>query len=404
MAPIPSPTGAGSYGAAALGADFDPFTPDVIRDPQHYDGLIREAAPVVYFPKYDIWATGRHAQIEQMMRDWRTFSSTEPAFGEPGQRNILLNEDPPEQQRARSVISKGLSNSVLRQMRDSFEQEADRLVRQLLDGPEVIDGHADLAKAYVLKVFPDALGLGDQNREMLVRFGHAQFNAFGPRNEIYHESMAAAAEVFEWVAVNCRRDAVAPGGISMMMYAAADAGAITHEEAEMLVRTLYSAGSDTTIFAIGNTLRALADFPDQYQLLRSNPEEYATPAFEEGIRYDNPARFTRRRTTADVDVDGVALPENAKILLMHMPGGRDPRRWENPERYDITRDVVGRHLGLGVGVHACAGARVTRLEGVSLLSAIARHVASIELAGEPEMTANMAVHGHESLPLRLVPA
>jgi cytochrome P450 len=390
--------------AAFLGADFDPFTVEVIKDPQHYDGLIREAAPVVYFPMYDIWATGRHAQIEQMMRDWRTFSSTDPAFGEPGQRNILLNEDPPEQQRARSVISKGLSNSVLRRMRDAFEQEADRLVRELLDGPDIIDGHQDLAKAYVLKVFPDSLGLGDQNREMLVRFGHAQFNAFGPRNEIYHESMAAAKEVFAWVAANCQRDAVQPGGISMMMYEAADAGAITHDEAEMLVRTLYSAGSDTTIFAIGNALRALTDFPDQYQLLRSNPEEWATQAFEEAIRYDNPARFTRRRTTTDVDCDGVQLPENAKILLMHMPGGRDPRRWENPAVYDITRDVVGKHLGLGVGVHACAGARVTRLEGVSILTAIARHVASIEIAGEPEMTANMAVHGHESLPLRLVPA
>lgn len=400
MAPTPVPAS-----AAALGADFDPFTVDVITDPQYYDGLIREAAPVVYFPKYDIWATGRHAQIEQMMRDWRTFSSTDPAFGEPGQRNILLSEDPPEQQRARSVISKGLSNSVLRRMRDDFEREADRLVRELLDAPGgLIDGHTDLAKAYVLKVFPDALGLGDQNREMLVRFGHAQFNAFGPRNEIYHESMAAAKEVFAWVADNCQRDAVKAGGISMMMYEAADAGAITHDEAGMLVRTLYSAGSDTTIFAIGNALRALADFPEQYQLLRTNPEEWAAPAFEEAIRYDNPARFTRRRTTLDVDVDGVQLPENAKILLMHMPGGRDPRRWENPETYDITRDVVGRHLGLGVGVHACAGARVTRLEGVSILTAIARHVASIELAGEPQMTANMAVHGHESLPLRLVPA
>jgi cytochrome P450 len=400
MAPTPLPSS-----TATLGADFDPFAPDVIKDPQHFDGLIREAAPVVYFPKYDIWATGRHAQIELMMRDWRTFSSTNPAFAEPGRPNILLSEDPPEQQRARSVISKGLSNSVLRRMRDAFEQEADRLVRQLLDVPGgLIDGHTDLAKAYVLKVFPDALGLGDQNREMLVRFGHAQFNAFGPKNEIYRESMAAASEVFGWVAANCKRDAVQPGGISMMMYEAADAGAITHDEAEMLVRTLYSAGSDTTIFAIGNTLRALAEFPEQFQLLRSNPEEYATQAFEEGIRYDNPARFTRRRATTDVDVDGVALPSDAKILLMHMPGGRDPRRWENPETYDITRDVVGRHLGLGVGVHACAGARVTRLEGVSLLTAIARRVAAIEMAGEPEMTANMAVHGHESLPLRLVPA
>jgi len=87
-----------------------------------------------------------------------------------------------------------------------------------------------------------------------------------------------------------------------------------------------------------------------------------------------------------------------------MPAGRDSRRWENPGTYDITRDVVGKHLGLGFGVHACVGARVARLEGVSLLSALARHVRSIELAGEPEVTTNMAVHGHEKLPLRIVPA
>lgn len=144
--------------------------------------------------------------------------------------------------------------------------------------------------------------------------------------------------------------------------------------------------------------------PSQYQLLRSDPGEFATRAFEEGIRYDNPARFTRRRATAAVDVDGVELPADAPLLLLHMPGGRDPRRWPEPERYDITRDVVGKHLGLGFGVHACVGARVARLEGVSLLSALARHVASVELAGEPEVTTNMAVHGHERLPLRIVPA
>jgi cytochrome P450 len=227
---------------------------------------------------------------------------------------------------------------------------------------------------------------------------------FGPKNDIYRESMEAAGEVFEWVATNCKRDAVAPGGICMAMYEAADTGAVTAEEAEILVRTLYSAGSDTTIYSIGNTLRALAENPEQYELLRSDIDEFATRAFEEGIRYDNPARFTRRRATMEVDVDGVTLPEDAKLLLLHMPGGRDPRRWENPQVYDITRDVVGKHLGLGFGVHACVGARVARLEGVSLLSALARHVRSIELAGEPEVTTNMAVHGHEKLPLRIVPA
>jgi hypothetical protein len=216
--------------------------------------------------------------------------------------------------------------------------------------------------------------------------------------------MDEAFEVFEWVAVNCKRDAVQPGGICMAMYEAADTGAVTQEEAEILVRTLYSAGSDTTIYSLGNTLRALAEFPDQYQLLRSDIDEFAVRAFEEGIRYDNPARFTRRRATATMDVDGTELPQDAKILLLHMPAGRDPRRWENPAVYDITRDVVNKHLGLGFGVHACVGARVARLEGVSLLSALARHVRSVELAGEPEVTTNMAVHGHEKLPLRIVPA
>ena len=389
---------------SVLDADFDMFGPEVIRDPQHYDALIREAAPVVYLPQYDVWATGRHNQVELMMRDWKAFSSTEPPFEEIGQPMILLSDDPPDHQRVRTVIAKGMSPAVLRRMQDAFETGAENLVLRLLDGPEVIDGHTDLAKAYVLKVFPDAIGLGDQNREMLIRFGHAQFNMFGPKNEIYRRSMDEAAEVFEWVAVNCKRDAVKPGGICMSMYEAADAGDVTQEEAEVLVRTLYSAGSDTTIYSLGNTLRALAEFPEQYQLLRSDIGEYAKRAFEEGIRYDNPARFTRRRATAEIDVDGVTLPANAKLLLLHMPAGRDPRRWESPGTYDITRDVVGKHLGLGFGVHACVGARVARLEGVSLLSALARHVESIEIAGEPTVTANMAVHGHETLPLRLIPA
>jgi 4-methoxybenzoate monooxygenase (O-demethylating) len=389
---------------SALDADFDMFGPDACRDPRPYDTMIREAGPVVYVPQYDVWATGRHDQIELMMRDWKTFSSANPPFAEPG-RMILLSEDPPDHQRIRTVVSRAMSPSVLRRMQEAFARGAEDTVLRLLDAPGgLVDGHTDLAKAYILTVFPDAIGLGDKNREMLVRFGHAQFNMFGPKNEIYRESMAAAAEVFEWVAVNCKRDAVQPGGICMAMYEAADAGDITHEEAEMLVQVLYSAGSDTTIYTIGNVLQALAENPSQYELLRSDIGEYAQRAFEEGIRYDNPARFTRRRATVDVDVDGVALPAEAKILLLHMPAGRDPRRWENPGIYDINRDVVNKHLGLGFGVHACVGARVARLEGVSLLSALARHVKSIEVAGEPAFTANMAVHGHESLPLRLVPA
>src|ERR1700744_6818744 len=93
------------------------FSPEVCRYPQLYDGLIREAAPVVYSPQYDVWATGRHAQIELMMRDWKAFSSTRPAFEEIGQPMILLSDDPPDHQRGRTVISKGMAAGVLRRWR-----------------------------------------------------------------------------------------------------------------------------------------------------------------------------------------------------------------------------------------------------------------------------------------------
>src|SRR5215469_11980869 len=120
---------------SALDADFDMFGPEVIRDPQHYDALIREAAPVVYLPQYDVWATGRHNQVELMMRDWKAFSSTEPPFEEIGQPMILLSDDPPDHQRVRTVIAKGMSPAVLRRMQDAFESGAENLVLRLLDGP-----------------------------------------------------------------------------------------------------------------------------------------------------------------------------------------------------------------------------------------------------------------------------
>ncbi|MBO0887229.1 MAG: cytochrome P450, partial [Acidimicrobiales bacterium] len=293
-------------------SDFDLFSREAIRDPQRYDGMLRELGPVVYMTAYDVWVTGRHDQVQLMMRDWETFSSTRPAFAKT-ERSILLSEDPPDHTRVRNVIQRAMSPAVLRSLQEQFAREADRLVDQLLqNGPVEIDAHNELAKAYVLRVFPDALGLGEEGRENLVRFGHAMFNAFGPENEIFKESMDEAAEVFAWVAEHSRREAVeGNGGIAAKMFEAADAGDITSQEAELLVRTLYSAGSDTTIFLIGNTLRALAEFPDEWQRLRNQPE-LARQAFEEGIRYDNPARYTRRTTNREVEVDGVPLPADAK--------------------------------------------------------------------------------------------
>jgi 4-methoxybenzoate monooxygenase (O-demethylating) len=395
------PTGSATAGVPT--SDLDLFSREVIADQQRFDAMLRELGPVVHMTHYDVWVTGRYDPIQRMYRDWETFSSTEPAFAKDGP-SILLSEDPPAHTRVRAVIQRALSPRVMKAMAERFEREAHALVDRIMDGggPVEVDGHVDLAKRYVLKVFPDVLGLGEEGRDNLIRFGHAQFNAFGPENEVYRESFDEAREVFAWIAQHTRREAISPDGLADEMYKAADRGELTYEEAELLVRTLYAAGADTTIFALGNVLRAFADFPEQWDALRADPS-LARAAFEEGVRWDNPARYTRRRTTRAVDLEGVPMPADAKILILHGPAGRDPRQWEDPLRFDISRRTSG-HVGFGYGIHACVGQSLARLEGASLLGALARRVERIELAGTPRTTVNMAVHGHESLPLRLLPS
>ena len=101
-----------------------------------------------------------------------------------------------------------------------------------------------------------------------------------------------------------------------------------------------------------------------------------------------------------VEVAGVRIPADQKVLLFLAAANRDPRQWEEPERFDIGRRTLG-HVGFGYGIHACVGQMVARLEAEILLSALARAVASIELVGEPTWRLNNTLHGLDRLPVRL---
>ena len=112
--------------------------------------------------------------------------------------------------------------------------------------------------------------------------------------------MANAAPVREWIMANCRREALAPGGFGAQIYAAADAGKVSEDEAALMVRSFLSAGLDTTVHALGNMIHCFARNPDQWRLLREDPVR-ARAAFEEVIRYEGPIQLstTARRDRAD---------------------------------------------------------------------------------------------------------
>jgi len=110
-----------------------------------------------------------------------------------------------------------------------------------------------------------------------------------------------------------------------------------------------------------------------------------------------------RATTREVTVDGVRIGAGEKVLLFFAAANRDPRRWDDPDRFDLRRRANG-HVAFGFGIHACIGAAMARLEGEVLLEALARRVGRLDLAGKPRRRLNNTLSGFASLPLRLSPA
>jgi 4-methoxybenzoate monooxygenase (O-demethylating) len=385
----------------------DPFSPAFLHDPYPHHEALREGGPVVWLERYGIWTMARHEQVRDALTDWQTYCSSagvglsdfrkEPPWRPP---SIILEADPPLHTRTRAVLTRILSPAAIKILRDTFDCEAERLVARLVEQRE-FDGVADLAEAYPLKVFPDAVGISGEGRENLLPYGSMVFNSFGPRNDLFNAAMANAGPVRDWIMSKCSRAALAPSGLGMQIFAAVDAGELTEDEAGMLVRSFLSAGIDTTVYGLGNALYCLAHYPGQWQALRENPA-LIRGAFEEVLRFEAPVQSFFRTTTRDVEVGGVQLRDGEKVLLLFAAANRDPRRWDKPDSFDVRRRATG-HMTFGTGIHGCVGQAVARLETEAILTALTRRVVSLELTSEPKRRLNNTLRGFDTLPLRVVP-
>jgi cytochrome P450 len=387
---------------------IDPFSHAFLENPYPHHESLREAGPVVWLDHYGIWAMARHQEVRDALSDWQTYCSSagvglsdfrkEPPWRPP---SIILEADPPLHTRTRAVLTRIMSPAAISVLRASFEREADALVSRLVEKRE-FDGIADLAEAFPLKVFPDAVGIADEGRENLMRYGSMVFNSFGPRNDLLAKAMENAGPVRDWVMSKCSRAALSPDGLGMQIFQAVDAGELTEAEAGMLVRSFLSAGIDTTVYGLGNALYCFAKHPEQWAILRDNPSLIRL-AFEEVLRFEAPVQTFFRTTTRGVDVGGVALGEGEKVLLFLAAANRDPRRWERPDQFDVKRRATG-HMTFGTGIHGCVGQAVARLESEALFGALAKRGVSLEMTGEPTRRLNNTLRGLETLPLRVIAA
>lgn len=168
-----------------------------------------------------------------------------------------------------------------------------------------------------------------------------------------------------------------------------------------MVRSLLSAGVDTTVHGLAACLYAFATHPEEWQRLRARTE-LARAAFDEAVRWQSPVQTFFRTATTDVTISGTVVPADTKILMFLGAANRDPDRWTDPDRFDPTRDPSG-HVGFGMGIHQCIGQHVARLEAEALLTALARRVERFELTGTPRRHPNNTLRSWASLPLRVQP-
>jgi len=190
--------------------------------------------------------------------------------------SLLLEADPPHHDAPRAVLAKVLGPRALHRLQQAWFADAEALVDDLLGhagpgGVTEVDAVPALAEAFPLRVFPDAVGLPDEGRENLLPYGDTAFNAFGPDNALRAKGARRVAELSGWVAGQCAREVLTDDGFGAAIWAASDRGDITPAQAPLVVRSLLTAGVDTTVHGIGALLACLARTLAAWARLRADP-------------------------------------------------------------------------------------------------------------------------------------
>jgi cytochrome P450 len=389
-----------TYSSLVPHSDVDPFTDEALDSPFASYRALRDTAPLVYLPKYEMYALTRHAQVRAALDDWETFSSAQGvglnAAINGAMAGTIINSDPPVQTRLRAVLSARLAPRALGSLRPMIEAKAAAHIGELL-GRGSFDAVADLARTFPIAVVLDLLGFPEEGRDQLLRWGSETFNAMGPDNTRAAAAMPIAGEMFAWLAQTCTPDRMVPGGFATTIHEAAARGDIPQEAVVPLMAGYSIPALDTTISAIGSAIWLFARHPEQWDLVRAD-HSLLPNAFNEVLRLESPVQMFARVTTRPYEAEGIALEPGSRVLLMFASANRDERRYPDPDAFDVRRDASD-HVSFGYGIHGCPGQGLARLEGQAVLGALAQNVQRFEMTGEPERELNNLTRALSSLPI-----
>ncbi|MFC9928134.1 cytochrome P450 [Streptomyces sp. NPDC127190] len=384
------------------------LTDGLIEHPYDAYRRLRDTAPVHRITGPDgtpAWLVTRYEDVRTALADPRlsldkrhAAPGTYKGFALPPALDAnLLTMDPPDHTRIRRLVGRAFTTRRVQQLRAPIRRTADRLLDGL--GPH---GSADLITSYAaplpITVICDLLGVPEEHR-LDFRIWTDTLVAPDPaRPEAARESVGAMLDFFTHL-LAAKRAAPADDLLSDLIAVRDEGDRLSEDELMSLAFLILFAGYENTVQLIGNAVLALLDHPGQLAALRKDPAGVPA-AVEELIRYEGPVLLAIRRfPVEDVTIAGVTIPAGETVWVSPSAANRDPHRFPDPDRLDLSRDAAG-HLALGHGIHYCVGAPLARAETEIALAALLERFPRLAPAeGEARWRPSMRARGLMALPV-----
>ena len=379
------------------GISFDLTSSAVRANPYELYERLRSRGPVHRMRLVNAWALTGYEDAQTVLLDSKRFSSGENKL-EYAPYRTMLDLDPPDHTRLRSLVSKAFTPRSVSALAPRVQQIVEALLNDLAD-KERFDLISEFAFPLPVIVIAEMLGIPAQDRDRFNVWSNDIALAVEPilsHEEIgrVKRSSDAIVKYFENIIAE-RRRRPEDDLLSALLVVEEEGERLSHDELLGTLMLLLVAGNETTRSLIGNGMLALLKNPAQLQRLRDDPGLLDT-AIDELLRYDSPVQFIIRVVLEDMEFNGRRLRAGQKVVILVGAANRDPAIFANPGMLDIGREEKS-HLSFGRGIHYCLGSPLALLEARFAFAGLLARFPSIQLLSEPEYRNQIVLRGVEEL-------